>query len=83
MITQRVVGGLAGLEELGALGAPALIGAILVVVIVVGALCWVLTDTERAERLALLIEVTRSGDDRNLRSSKNGPSPAKPPRPTA
>jgi hypothetical protein len=44
---------------LAGLTAPAWAGTVLVVLIVVAALCWTITDSDRSGRLAMLIEASR------------------------
>ena len=44
---------------LAGFGAPALAGALLVVLIVVAAICWTITDADRTGRLAMLIDASR------------------------
>jgi hypothetical protein len=46
---------------LAALGAPALAaGAVLVALVVIAATCWTISDTDRTQRLAALINATRA-----------------------
>lgn len=54
-ITLKVGGVIAAMKAAAALGGAAMVGLALLAGAVVGALCWVVADGERAERLALLI----------------------------
>jgi hypothetical protein len=54
-----VVAGLAAVPTLGIVSVQALIAAGLLVAVLVGALCWVVSDGGRAARLALIIRVWR------------------------
>jgi hypothetical protein len=68
-----VVGTLATVPvALAGLSAPAMVGTVLVVLIVVAALCWTITDSGRSQRLAMLIHACRRGGD--LRPRDQGPS---------
>jgi hypothetical protein len=59
------VAGLAAVPALGILRVQALIVAGLLVTVLVGALCWVVSDGGRAERLALIIRVWHGGRRRS------------------
>lgn len=56
-VMRRAVGALAAV--LAGLSVRGLAGALLLVLIVVAALCWILTATGRSERLAMLISACR------------------------
>jgi hypothetical protein len=64
LITLKVAGGLTAVPILLALDEPALTAGAAVVTIITVALCWAISDTDRAARLALLIHVCRSGSQR-------------------
>ena len=63
MITSVTAGGVAALRVFGDPGMPAVTGAVLTVMIVVGALCWIIADAKRTERLTRLIRAARSARD--------------------
>ena len=65
----RTVGTLAVVPmALAGLGAPALAGTALVVLIVVAALCWTIADTDRTGRLAMLIDASRGNGRQGQRA---------------
>ena len=45
-------------------GIYVLLAAALLALVMVGTLCWTITDPERSERLAMLIDATRGNDCR-------------------
>jgi hypothetical protein len=53
---------------LARLGAPALAGTALVVLIVVAALCWIIADAGRSGRLAILIDASRGNGRQGQRA---------------
>jgi hypothetical protein len=55
-------GGLTVISALAAAYYPVLAIVALTVVLIVGAVCWVVADPARARNLALLIDVTRGGN---------------------
>lgn len=67
VITLKIGGIVAGLKALASLGSPTLVSAVLVVATVVGAMCWVVADNGRANRLALLIQACRGTQQRRPR----------------
>ncbi len=65
----RRVAGTAGTVALAGLSWHILAGLAMVVLIVVGAVCWVITDAGRSQRLAMLIKACRgSGRQKATRS---------------
>lgn len=63
-IAVRLSGLLAALSVLTVVAGPALTSILATVVVTIGAMCWVLADAKRVERLAMLIEVTQTGKRR-------------------
>ena len=65
----RTAGALAVVPvALAGLDLPALAGTALVMLIVVAALCWIISDADRTGRLAMLIDATRSNGRRGQRA---------------
>jgi hypothetical protein len=51
---------------LAALSAPVLTGIVVVALIIVAALCWTISDTDRSQRLAMIIDATRGNTRRQI-----------------
>lgn len=58
--TLKAAVGLAAVPAVAVFSGPAVVAAAALAAFMVGAMCWVLADTKRAARLALLIRVSRS-----------------------
>jgi hypothetical protein len=82
--TVKAAIGLAVVPAVAVLGGPAVAAAAILAALLIGGMCWVLADTRRAARLAILIHVSRGNGtiDMLVEAAHGGERPGKSPEPT-
>jgi hypothetical protein len=74
----RATGTLAAVPAvLAGLSLHALVGAVVIVLIVMATLCWTIADTDRSQRLAMLISACRGNSRQPPSLLKRPPRPAR------